>query len=546
MLKRPFYTGPIARPEAFLPTPHRPLNRSRPFQIWPHFEPGRWIDFNPSLVRLPSGQRYAVIRRDRVPPVPGKGTVWAVAVDDALAPAGQPFLLMADGEDPRAVFVAGRVLVFYVLFERDAQGRITGTSMVLAEFDPQATPWRPLAHFKLPKYPLGGAPAGSNPGWEKNWVPFVLSNTQVGLIYSHDPWQVIVLNIDGTTNATPEQRRFEQAWRADGLHWAFGGVRGGTPPLPYAENELITFFHSSEVVGSRKSYMAGACVFQATAPFKPLRLTREPLLVAPYHGGMHRHGWPVAASVIFPLGSDEDASGFRLLCGIDDGQIGHFSITRDELESRLQPLPEAAAPTLRHAEAELALQQPVLAQAAGATPPDWPLLRFLAQAQPTGRALLDVGGDAGLFAAGLAGGYRRVDAVATGADAAHWRWRTVALNGRVNVEVHLPQTVAAASPLPVARPPWGLASLDEAGFVDLDLVITDCENTQTVLTGLRHTLARDRPLLMLKLRPDGSEHAAITAWLADQGYSQAATFPRSPGVMLAAHASRRDEIAWFV
>ena len=131
-----------------------------------------------STMSLPSGQRYAVIRRDKVPPVPGKGTVWAVAVDEQLRPMARPFLLVADGEDPRAVLVGERVLVFYVLFERDAEGRITGTSMVLAEFAPGPDNWAPLAHFKLPKYPLGGAPAGSNPGWEKNWVPFALSERQ--------------------------------------------------------------------------------------------------------------------------------------------------------------------------------------------------------------------------------------------------------------------------------------------------------------------------------------------------------------------------------
>lgn len=525
---------------------HRPLNRDQPFELWPHFDPGRWIDFNPSLVRLPSGQRYAVIRRDQLPPVPGKGTVWAVAVDEQLRPTGRPFLLVADGEDPRAVLVGERVLVFYVLFERDPQGRITGTSMVLAEFAPGPEAWTPLAHFKLPKVPLGGAPAGSNPGWEKNWVPFAISATQVALIYSHDPWQVIVLNVDASTT----ERRFEQAWRAEGLQWAHGGVRGGTPPLPYAENELITFFHSSEVVGSRKSYMAGACVFQAQPPYRPLRITTEPLLVAPYTGGMHRHGWPVAASVIFPLGCDVVDGGYKLLCGIDDGEIGAFTIGRAELAARLRPLPAEAVPTLQHpGGATLALDAPVLAQAPGAAAPAWPLLRFLAQALPEGRTLLDIGSDGGLFAAGLAAGYRRVEAVATSTTAARWRARTAALNALDHLTVHLPQGAPGAlaeAANSVARGPWPLSGLDEAGFIELDLVVTDADDTLALLQGLQHTLLRDRPLLLLQLLPDGSDRAPVGALLAGLGYGMEAIFPRSPRVVLAAHPSRRSEIAWFV
>lgn len=526
--------------------PHRPLNSVRHFALWPHFDPGRWIDFNPSLVRLPSGERYAVIRRDKLPPVPGRGTVWAVAVDEALQPAGRPFQLVADGEDPRAVVLGERVLVFYVLFERDAEGRITGTSMVLAEFQPGPEGWTPLAHFKLPKTPLGGAPAGSHPGWEKNWVPFVISERQVALIYAHDPWQVIVLDVDPHST----ERRFVQAYRGEGLHWPFGGVRGGTPPLPYAQNELITFFHSSEVVGSRKSYMAGACVFSATPPYAPLRITREPLLVAPYTGGMHRHGWAVAASVIFPLGAETTDGDYRLLCGIDDGQIGVFTIGAAELAARLQPWPAAATPTLQHpAGGSLPLDAPVLAQAPGAAPLPWPLLRFMAQAAPQGRTLLDVGGDGGLFAAGLAAGYRRVEAVATGVEAARWRARTTTLNALQTVNVHLPlgevgTLQEAASD--VARAPWPLTALDEAGFIELDLVVTDVDDTTALLQGLRHTLARDRPLLLLQLRPEGSDRAAVGELLAGLGYTMEAIFPRTPRAVLAAHPSRRGEIAWFV
>lgn len=531
----------------------RPLNSDTPFERWPHFDPGAYIDFNPSFVRLPSGEAFAVIRRDRVPPVPGKGTVWAVAVDDAMRPAGRPFALITDGEDPRAVCVGQRVLVFYVLFERDDAGRITGTSMVLAEFEPGAGGWAPKGHFKLPKYPLGGAPPGGNPGWEKNWVPFVISATQVGLIYSHDPWQVIVLNVDPAST----ERRFEKAYRAEGLHWAYGGVRGGTPPLRFGAGALITFFHSSEVLGSRKSYMAGACVFADTPPYQPLRSTADPLLVSPYHGGMHRHGWAVAASVIFPLGAeavrrDAAAHGVRLLCGIDDGEIGSIVIPADALRERLQAWPPPPAPTLAaRDDSRRALQAPLLLQPPGADAPAWPLLRFLEQAAGSGRTLLDVGSDSGLFGSGLAAGYAQVESVALGADAARWRVRNAALNALGNVTVHLPHGAAPAGALheaaaAVARAPWAASALDAAGFAAVDLITIDSDDCAALLAGLRHTVERDLPVLLLQTAADGSDRAHIGALLAALGYTMEAIFPRTPRALLCVHPTRRAALAWFV
>jgi hypothetical protein len=66
------------------------------------------------------------------------------------------------------------------------------------------------------------------------------------------------------------------------------------------------------------------------------------------------------------------------------------------------------------------------------------------------------------------------------------------------------------------------------------------------LHGLQHTLARDRPLLLLQLRADGSERTCVGELLAAWGYSMEMIFPRTPRVVLCAHASRRGEIAWFV
>lgn len=526
-----------------------PLNIEVPFEPWPHFDPGRFIDFNPSFVRLDAERAYAVIRRDRVPPVPGKGTVWAVAVDAQMQPTGRPFPLVADGEDPRAVLVNGRVLVFYVLFERDEQQRITGTSMVMAEYDPQAEPWKPLRVFKMPKYPLGGGPPGrSNPGWEKNWVPFVLDDERVALIYAHAPWQVIVLNVGA--GGAGASCHFEQAWRSDGLRWPYGAVRGGTPPLPWGPGQLITFFHSSEVVGSRKIYVVGACVFADTAPFAPLQMTPRPLLAAPYSGGMHRHGWPVAASVLFPLGAQSEGDGLRLLCGVDDGEIASTLLPRAAVQAALTPWPAPPSPRFTQLADEDSLQAdaPIVVQPPGAPslPPDLPLVRFAHYLSGGGRTLLVVAREPALFMAGLAADFERVEVVLADAEGADWAARTLAANGLQNVTLHRPPGVPARAGCPAARAPWALTALDEAGFTEVDLLHIDTPDPVAVLRGLQHTLQRDRPAMLLNLSTDATERAAVETQLQALGYGMESLFPRTPRAALALPAERREQWRWFV
>jgi hypothetical protein len=183
---------------------HRqPLNRQQDFERWPPLAPGQWLDFNPTVVALPDhlgGGRLAIVRRDHVPPQPGRGTLWVLPVDEQLRPAGPAELLIGRGEDPRALVLGDRLLVFYCVIDRDEADAVAGSTMMLAEF--ALADGRPtlLQAFGLPKNPLQLARPGDRGAvWEKNWVPFEISPTQVGLIYSHDPWHVIALDCDPAT-----------------------------------------------------------------------------------------------------------------------------------------------------------------------------------------------------------------------------------------------------------------------------------------------------------------------------------------------------------
>jgi predicted GH43/DUF377 family glycosyl hydrolase len=312
--------------------PLRPINQSIAFKRWRAFSPGEWIDFNPTVVVFSDRRRLALFRRDQVPPTPGEGSIWAVEVSDELDPLGDPFLMVRRGEDPRGVVIDDRLFLFFVTIEKNQIGRATGSQMHITEFRLLDNTPESLYSFVLPKNPTGAAHlAGTQ--WEKNWVPFHTQGREIALIYSHEPWVVLMLEICEAGRG--EAPRLVSAHSTPGIRWLHGEIRGGTPPLVFDDEHLITFFHSSQVIGSRNVYMVGACVFESARPFRPTLFTTDPLLVAPYYSTVQRFGWPVLASVIFPLGAQRETAGYTLLCGIDDGEVGIIEVADKVLHQRL-------------------------------------------------------------------------------------------------------------------------------------------------------------------------------------------------------------------
>ncbi len=502
-----------------------PLNRHAGWDLWPPFDPGRWIDFNPTFVRLPSGRALALIRRDAFPPVPGKGTVWQVPVDDTMRPTGTPTQLLARGEDPRAVVLGSRLLLFYCVIDRDAEDRVCGSTMLLSEFEIDGDTLRPVASFQLPKNPIGLAQPGDRAAaWEKNWVPFAVSATEVALIYSHEPWHVLVLDCNPATNA----RRFTAHHTGPALRWRYGQVRGGTPPVPFGDDQLITFFHSSLVVGSRKVYLVGACTFDRAAPHRPRRFTRDPLLAAPYRSGAHRFGWRFAGSVVFPLGAEGGATGYRLLCGLDDGEIGSFVVGHDALADRLESMDAQAPLELVDADDKALLTAgPLLLgrPAAGS----WPLARLLELLGGRGRSFVDIGAGDGAATITLADGFDRGLAVEADAARRQALQRSLALNGLDNVRV-----VATADPI------------DGVAMHGVDLLRIDAAPQLAVtLKDAAATIARDRPLLLLHLNGDEATDAPALQWLDAQAYDGQPLHAHHPTWCLALPRERRAAWAWF-
>jgi FkbM family methyltransferase len=547
-----------------------PLNRDASFKLWPAFDPGRFVDMNPSVVRLGPKEAWAVFCRYTTPPQPGQGSIWAVRVDANLQPAGVPVLLLSQGIDPRVIKLGKKILIFFAMIERDAAGKPNGSTVAMAEFALNGGQWTSQNIYALPKHPVQGElSAEADANWEKNWVPFAIDETHVGLIYSHEPWDVLTLCVE------PGQiPKLKDLHRSPGLTWEDGTIRGGTSPVPFDENHLITFFHAAQNIGSRRLYSVGACVFTAKAPYQPVLMTREPLLVAPYKSGAARFGWRFAGSVIFPMGAEPVRDGFNVLCGIDDGEIGSFLIRMADLKARLeppQPLIVASVHDYRGGPGAR-LPQKRLLFVPHPIPgiPEIAMINFLRALAGRGRTFVDVGSHIGFYSMGLAPGFNKVVAFEPSRFQYGWLTRNRALNDYAHVaceHVALGDTRGEAT-LNVLSYEGGLNSLspevaaghtiidrytvpvellDDRGMTDVDLMKIDVEGFEIpVLRGAQKTIDTSRPVILIEVWTDIERRQKVKAVMDEMNYTFEPLFPLSPELVLCLPRERRDSYSWFI
>ena len=555
-----------------MPSFYPPLNREGAFQPWMHFDPGSLIDMNPSFVRINPGEAWSVFCRYGARPEPGAGSIWAVRVDTDMRPVGSPISLIPNAIDPRVIAFGGRLLVFFTMLERSPEGGIVGSSVALAEFRVEADLWTMMRSFGLPKNPITGpSRPDSSAEWEKNWVPFAISDTQVGLIYSHDPWNVIVMTMG--PDADPA---WQTLFTDKGLSWDFGTIRGGTPPIPYEDGTLITFFHSSRVIGSKNVYSVGACVLRSSEPFSPLMQTQTPLLIAPYKNGVNRFGWAFAASVVFPLGAERIPTGYRLLCGRDDGEIASFVVPSAELDTRLEPVGPATRGAFHDFRGKSSSQGagPVLyvpEPVPGIS--ELPMINFIKVIAGSGRTFVDVGAHIGFYTIALAAGYDRVVSFEPSKFQFKWLQYNKAINSLDHVQLHssalgLEPGVSTVNVLSqdgggnslseerVAEFPDNavldkytvdVQTLDSLGLSDVDLIKIDVEGFElNVIGGAVDTINTCRPAILIEVWTDQKRRTKVADAMRSLKYTFEPLFPLSPELVLCLPSERREQYRWFV
>lgn len=222
-------------------------------------------------------------------------------------------------EDPRAIYYNGRTLVSCTNFIWAP--RNSGAHQIICEFDDD---WGLLKRYD-PPYGGNGPHCYGNKRQEKNWLWFI-HDDKPHLIYNADPHDVAQFTWD-----------FKPALRYETrpkMRWAWGQMRGGTPPFRVGD-EYVTFFHSSIdwMQGGGRRYYIGAYGFEAKPPFKITRYTSQPLL----HGSTHDVWAPGKPACLFACGSILRHGEWFVTMGINDMICGFACIPHADLEKAMVP-----------------------------------------------------------------------------------------------------------------------------------------------------------------------------------------------------------------
>lgn len=167
---------------------------------------------------------------------------------------------------------------------------------------------------------------------EKNWV-FFEHNGGLYVIYEDTPRRVI-LRLEGD--------RVVEEFVSESAAWPWGTIRGGTPPVPFGDGQMLAVFHSSlptETAPHYVRYYGAAYTFEAKPPFRITSISHRPLMAgseADGHGADPRYAAGWKPFVVFPCGlvppvEGADDQSFLVSLGVNDWQCAVGRLTRDQL-----------------------------------------------------------------------------------------------------------------------------------------------------------------------------------------------------------------------
>jgi predicted GH43/DUF377 family glycosyl hydrolase len=147
---------------------------------------------------------------------------------------------------------------------------------------------------------------------EKNWC-FFEAEGRMFASYGIAPHKVIEVNLEDHTTKFVHETRYDYDWKR-------GELRGGSSPVLH-DGLLWSFFHSSinireESYGPIRQYFIGVYAFEPHPPFKPVLMSKFPLLAGEEESVQHDR--PSQHSVIFPCGAIRAADGWLVTFGEND------------------------------------------------------------------------------------------------------------------------------------------------------------------------------------------------------------------------------------
>ena len=160
-------------------------------------------------------------------------------------------------------------------------------------------------------------------GQEKNWTFF--SDGALNAVYTICPH--IIYEMNNENWATKFETEFKHNWK-------WGELRGGTSPVKY-KNNFISFFHSSlPLKNNGRQYFMGAYIFSGKAPYKPLFISKEPIIAAEkVNNSIQRLNTKVF--VVFPGGVIRNENSWSVAYGYNDYQCRFATVTDELLNDNL-------------------------------------------------------------------------------------------------------------------------------------------------------------------------------------------------------------------
>jgi predicted GH43/DUF377 family glycosyl hydrolase len=297
--------------------------------------PDKVAYFNPGLVERRDGLWLVARRSENRPGMTiGMNSLMAFKLDGWLAPQyGVPVKMLArfpgeHFEDARAV-QRGDVTVVscsnFIVIPHKPKELWTGSQIAVCLVNER---WEATDRID-PVYGNNAKQARTGNDIEKNWLWFWPGAEDAPhLVYGANGEHVVV-RFDGKFHKEHEWRtRFTP-------EWAWGVVRGGTPPVRFGR-EYWTFFHSSLPLATkyRRRYFMGAYSFEAEPPWRVTQVTTRPLLAA----SDEDEWWPQKPLVVFPCGAVLQGSTWLVSMGVNDLKCAWMKVPHLELAGRMRPV----------------------------------------------------------------------------------------------------------------------------------------------------------------------------------------------------------------
>jgi len=164
---------------------------------------------------------------------------------------------------------------------------------------------------------------------EKNWTFF--GEDKIYSVYHIFPHKILAM--DGSASTEVANVEFEHGWK-------WGELRGGTSPVKVGENYL-SFFHSAKGIiykgHTGRQYFMGAYMFEGKFPYRPIMISKEPLLC----GEVMPDGIPRLSNkifVVFPGGQVRKKDSWVVSFGYNDYQCRLIEIKDEVLRDNLIPI----------------------------------------------------------------------------------------------------------------------------------------------------------------------------------------------------------------